>query len=185
MADEKDRPQAEQKDAAKQSGPARAQARADEAMVAQSKENAAADDTAAVVSVDPQPLAGVPTFEKQLAGGEAAHEVLIGSDPYAHEAEPGNTSGVRTGAPPPQEAADAMAARARAGVPEPPKAGPLPTVSVYDTPGGYVTVPAGMTPEEYAAHQSRQGPGYAVDEAGFDTGAEVRHVAGPGPGSKD
>lgn len=89
----------------------------------------------------------VTAGEVQAAGNPEA----VTGDPDVHVAYPGAPDGleaVGSGHPVPPDARAAMEARAAAGIPEPPKIGPVHNTDLYDTPGGYQIVPAGMTPQD-------------------------------------
>jgi hypothetical protein len=137
-----------------------------------------------------QTLAGVQPAGVRQAGGEAQHAELVAGDPSAYESMPSaqGVEAVGSGTPVPQSAQEAMADRAARGLPEPPKVGPVQNVSLYDTPGGYQTVPAGLTPEDLVAETgSRLAPraGQAVRRPfGEEAGAENRHVGGAAPGQR-
>ncbi len=126
------------------------------------------------------PLIGVENVGVVEAGGKAAHEELVASDASAHEAIPGanGPEAIGSGQPVPSDAVQAQDARREAGVPEPPKVGPIPNVDLYDTPGGYQAVPAGFKPSDLAAGEIRH-PGVSqVTKDASDAHSEK--VAGSG-----
>lgn len=99
------------------------------------------------------------------------------NDPHKHEAIPGakGVEAVGSGQPLPDAAVEGMSARLRDLEPEPPKLGPIANVDLYDTPGGYQAVPAGMKPEDVGKVVN------AVTVAPAETDAgDSKKVAGPG-----
>lgn len=100
------------------------------------------------------------------------------NDPHKHEAIPGakGPEAIGSGQPLPDAAVEGMSARLRDLEPEPPKVGPIGNVDLYDTPGGYQVVPAGMKPEDVGKVVNTVTA--AAPEPG-DVG-ESKKVAGPG-----
>jgi hypothetical protein len=100
------------------------------------------------------------------------------NDPHKHEAVPGakGVEALGSGQPLPDAAVEGMSARLADLEPEPPKIGPVQNVDLYDTPGGWQVVPAGMKPEEVGVVKNRV---EAAPANSNDTG-ESKKVAGPG-----
>ena len=119
--------------------------------------NAKPSDGKAAKAAAADPLAGVPTAGESDAGGAEQLARLVTSDPHAHEAIPAanGPEAIGSGQPLPEAAVSAMDERREAGVPEPPKVGPIENVDLYDTPGGYQAVPAGLKPSDLAAGEIR------------------------------
>jgi hypothetical protein len=139
--------------------------------------------TVGEVKTTDKPLAGVPPFGVVNAGGPEGHEKYVESDPHVFESRPGKLSGVESvgsGQPMTLDAAKAMRDRANAGIPEPPKVGPIANTTLLDTPGGYQVVPAGFTPDSLEEHNADLRAKLAVPQTAEETGANVRVVAGPG-----
>jgi hypothetical protein len=137
------------------------------------------------VGTTDQPLSGVLPHGVAQAGGEESYEALVGSDPHAFASQPGQSGpeAVGSGAIPPPDAASAMQDRAAAGIPEPPKVGPVANVTLLDTPGGYQVVPGTVSsPDELLAQQAEVAAAVRRPAAvsGQAAGADVRVVAGPG-----
>lgn len=107
-------------------------------------------DGKAAAKAAADPLQGTEKFGVADAGGKEAHAELVAGDPHAFEAIPGanGPEAIGSGQPVIEPAAEAMADRFDANVPEPPKVGPIPNTDLYDTPGGYQVVPAGVKPSE-------------------------------------
>lgn len=126
------------------------------------------------------PLIGVENVGVTEAGGEAAHAELVKSDSSVHEAIPGakGPEAIGSGQPVPEDAVQAMDDRRAAGVPEPPKVGPIPNVDLYDTPGGYQVVPAGYKPSDLAQAEVRHPGASRVTVEASDAHSEK--VAGSG-----
>jgi hypothetical protein len=137
------------------------------------------------VGTTERPLAGIQPFGVASAGGAEAHAALVGGDPHAYASMPGQSGveAVGSGTPMLPEAAGAVEARVAAGVPEPPKVGPIPNTSLFDTHGGYQIVPAGTTPEQIPQNQASVRPAqgnFPQRPFGEEAGAENVAVAGPG-----
>jgi hypothetical protein len=133
-------------------------------------------------SVDTTPLEGVLPAGVRDAGGKESHKLLVAGDPHAFEAIPGATGpeAVGSGAPLPVAAAEGAKARLDAGVPEPPKVGPVGNVDLYDTPGGYQAVPAGFDPYGLVKANEEVAAALRAPADPAKVGADVKKVAGPG-----
>lgn len=114
---------------------------------------------------------------EQQPKSQAAVDKAATNDPHKHEAIPGakGQEAIGSGQGLPDAAVDAMSARLAALEPEPPKVGPVGNVDLYETPGGYQAVPAGMPPSEVGVVKNAVTVKAAPSEAG-----ESKHVAGPG-----
>jgi hypothetical protein len=132
--------------------------------------------------VDTTPLEGVQPFGVREAGGKESHKLLVGNDPHAFEAIPGATGpeAVGSGQPLPSAATEGMKARLDAGIPEPPKVGPIPNTDLYDTPGGYQVVPAGFDPYGLEKANEETAAAFRAPADPSKLGAEVKKVAGSG-----
>lgn len=99
------------------------------------------------------------------------------NDPHKHEAIPGakGPEAIGSGQPLPDAAVEGMSARLAALEPEPPKIGPVANVDLYETPGGYQVVPAGMKPEDVGKVVNAVTSAPTVADPG-----ESKKVAGPG-----
>lgn len=102
---------------------------------------------------------------------------LAENDPYKHQAIPGakGVEAIGSGQGLPDAAVDAMSARLTNLEPEPPKVGPVGNVDLYETPGGYQAIPAGMDPANVGKVMNAVGRLTAPERAG-----DVKKVAGPG-----
>lgn len=132
-----------------------------------------------------RPLAGISPAGVAQAGGPEAHQQFVASDPHAYASMPGKqgVEAVGSGTPVPTDAQDAMRERANAGIPEPPKVGPVPNVTLWDTPGGFQVTPAGVHPDQLPQFQGSVRPqqgNYPQAPYGAEAGAEQLPVAGPG-----
>ena len=159
-----------------------ARAAADEQATDKSRVSLPGSESGGEVGTTDKPLEGVLPFGVAQAGGPEGHEKFVASDPHVYESRPGQSGveAVGSGVPPTVDAAKAMRDRANAGIPEPPKVGPIPNTTLLDTPGGYQVVPAGFTPDKLAEHQADLRAKLAVPQSAEETGADVRVVAGPG-----
>lgn len=99
------------------------------------------------------------------------------NDPHKHEAIPGakGVEAIGSGQPLPDKAVEGMSARLAELEAEPPKVGPVANVDLYQTPGGYQAVPAGMKPQDVGKVVNAVTAAPAEPAAG-----EVTKVAGPG-----
>jgi hypothetical protein len=138
------------------------------------------------VGTSERPLAGVLPAGVAQAGGPEAHARLVASDPHAYASMPGQqgVEAVGSGSLVPEDAQQAMQERAAAGIPEPPKVGPVPNVTLLDTPGGYQVIPGTVaSPDELAQQQASvrpQASNLPRPPYGEEAGADNQVVAGPG-----
>ena len=104
-------------------------------------------------------------------------EKTAANDPHKHEAIPGakGPEAIGSGQALPDSAIEGMSARLTNLEPEPPKVGPIGNVDLYETPGGYQAVPAGMQPKDVGKVVNAVQRLAAPEESG-----DVKKVAGPG-----
>jgi hypothetical protein len=138
-----------------------------------------------------QTLAGVQPAGVREAGGRGAARRARGGRPVTRTSRCLARRVSRLSVPAPRcrsrRRRRCGTARTR-GSPSRRRSGPVQNVSLYDTPGGYQTVPAGLTPEDLVVETgSRLAPraGQAVRRPfGEEAGAENRHVGGAAPGQR-